>query len=95
LAVASSHDARNLGDCLRDGRVARLLFLASGGVTLLGVDDDVLCGFLVYLVGDSTHVGALAIVVIKLCGISLVVDSVVSSPTFGSVNSWSPVDVRP
>jgi len=94
LAVATSHDSRNLGDGLGDRRVGRLLVLASGNVTLLRVDYDVLC-FLVYLVCDAADVGALAIMMIKLSSISLIVYDMVSSSTFGSVDSRPSIDVRP
>jgi len=71
------------------------LILTSGSVTLLGIDYNVLCCFLVYLVSNATHVGALAIMVIQLSCISLVIHYMVSSSTFWSINSWPPIDVRP
>jgi hypothetical protein len=94
LAVGSSHDARNLSDCLGDRRVGRLLVLAPGSVALLRIDYHVFC-FLVYLVSDATDVGALAVVVVKLGSIPLIIYDVVSSSTFGSVHSGPPVDVGP
>ena len=94
LAVASPHDARNLGDSLRDRRVGRLLVLAPGSVTLLRVHYHVFC-FLVYLVSDAAYVGALAVVVVKLGSIPLIIYDVVSSSTFGSVHSGPTIDVGP
>ena len=94
LAVATSHDTRNLGYGLGNGRAARLLVLASGNLTLLGVDYVVLC-FLVNLILHATNIGALAIMMIKLGCVSLIIDNMVSSSSFWSVYSRPTIDVRP
>lgn len=94
LAITASHDARNLGDSLGDGGVGSLLVLASGNMTLLWVDYDVLC-FLVYLVRDTTDVRALAIMMIELSCISLIIYDVASSSSFRSVDSRPSIDIRP